>query len=147
MNAQETTQVMSRPDDITAGTILPEHTVPITATLVASGAIATRDFQLVHHDRDVAQAAGTKDIFMNILTTNGLVNSYIGRWAGPMARVHRINIRLGAPNFPGDEMLLAGAVESVDGDHVTVSVTGTNNLGTHVSGTVDLTIPSRKETA
>lgn len=147
MNAQQTMPVTARPHDIAAGTSLPELTIPITATLVVSGAVATRDFQLVHHDRDVAQAAGTKDIFMNILTTNGLVNGYIGGWAGPTARVGRINIRLGAPNFPGDEMVLSGSVESVDGDDVTVSIIGTNSLGTHVSGTVDLTIPSRKETA
>lgn len=146
-NMHEPAPTASRPNKITSGMTLPELNVPITATLVVSGAISTRDFQLVHHDREVAEAAGTKDIFMNILTTNGLVNKYVGIWAGPAARVKRINIRLGAPNFPGDEMLLTGSVESVDGDDVTVSVTGTNGLGTHVSGTVDLNIASRKEMA
>lgn len=58
-----------------AGDRLPASDVPITTYLVIAGAIATRDFQPVHHDRDAARAAGTKDIFMNILTTNG-------SWAG-----------------------------------------------------------------
>lgn len=146
-NMHDPAPAVSRPNNISSGVTLPELNVPITATLIVSGAIATRDFQLVHHDQEVAKAAGTKDIFMNILTTNGLVNKYVGMWAGPTARVNRINIRLGATNFPGDEMLLTGSVDSVDGDDITVSVTGTNSLGTHVSGTVDLNIPSRKEMA
>ena len=132
---------------IEAGTQLPELRVPITATLIVTGAIATRDFQKVHHDKDVAEAAGTPNVFMNILTTNALVNRYVGEWAGPAARVGRINIRLGATNFPGDEMLFTGTVESVDGENVVVKVIGTNSLGPHVTGTVNLVIPSKGESA
>ncbi|RWZ85441.1 acyl dehydratase [Glutamicibacter sp. HZAU] len=130
-----------------AGTRLPELRIPITATLIVTGAIATRDFQKVHHDKDVAEAAGTPNVFMNILTTNALVNRYVGEWAGPAARVGRINIRLGATNFPGDEMVFTGTVESVDGENVVVKVIGTNSLGPHVTGTVNLTIPSKGESA
>ncbi|WP_223308799.1 MaoC/PaaZ C-terminal domain-containing protein [Glutamicibacter nicotianae] len=132
---------------IEAGTQLPELRIPITATLIVTGAIATRDFQKVHHDKDVAEAAGTPNVFMNILTTNALVNRYVGEWAGPDARVGRINIRLGATNFPGDEMVFTGTVESVDGENVVVKVIGTNSLGPHVTGTVNLTIPSKGESA
>lgn len=140
------TLTLPRPDSVAVGDTLPELRIPITATLVVTGAIATRDFQKVHHDKDVAMAAGTKNVFMNILTTNALVNRYVGEWAGPAARVGRINIRLGATNFPGDEMVFTGSVESVDGDKVTLKVVGTNSLGPHVTGTIDLSIPSREET-
>lgn len=141
MPDQTLAPALPRPDSVEVGTELPELEVPITAQLVVAGAIATRDFQKVHHDRDVAQAAGAKDIFMNILTTNGLVNRYVGEWAGPTARVRRIDIRLGATNFPGDTMTFRGRVESVDGGDVSVKVVGTNSLGSHVTGTVDLTFP------
>ncbi|WP_427004830.1 MaoC/PaaZ C-terminal domain-containing protein [Pseudarthrobacter sp. H2] len=149
MSTEDSTQTLplARPDSMAVGDTLPELRIPITATLVVTGAIATRDFQKVHHDKDVAVAAGTKNVFMNILTTNALVNRYVGEWAGPTARVGRINIRLGATNFPGDEMVFTGSVESVDGDSVTLKVTGTNSLGPHVTGTIDLSIPSREETA
>ena len=40
-----------------AGDQLPAWELPITPTLVVSTAIATRDFQDVHHDRDLAQCA------------------------------------------------------------------------------------------
>lgn len=149
MSTVETTQTptLARPDSVAVGDTLPELRIPITATLIVTGAIATRDFQKVHHDKDVAVAAGTKNVFMNILTTNALVNRYVGQWSGPAARVGRINIRLGATNFPGDEMVFTGSVESVDGENVTVKVIGTNSLGPHVTGTIDLSIPSEEETA
>ncbi|MGP7814953.1 MaoC family dehydratase [Glutamicibacter soli] len=134
-------------EQVQAGEALPELRIPITATLIVTGAIATRDFQKVHHDKDVAQAAGTPNVFMNILTTNALVNRYVGEWAGPAARVGRINIRLGATNFPGDEMVFTGTVDSVDGENVVVKVVGTNSLGPHVTGTVGIVIPSKGESA
>lgn len=148
MSAAETTQTLTlaRPHSVAVGDKLPELKIPITATLIVSGAIATRDFQKVHHDKDVAMGAGTQNVFMNILTTNALVNRYVGQWAGPTARVHRINIRLGATNFPGDEMVFTGFVESVDGENVILKVIGTNSLGPHVTGTIDLSIPSKEET-
>lgn len=147
MSAAGTAQIPARQSPVAVGDALPELRIPITATLIVSGAIATRDFQKVHHDKDVAVAAGTKNVFMNILTTNGLVNRYVAGWAGPAARVGRINIRLGATNFPGDEMVFTGAVHAVDGEDVTVKVVGTNSLGLHVTGTIDLCIPSKEETA
>lgn len=147
MSTETSTMAPETPETINAGDQLPELRIPITATLIVTGAIATRDFQKVHHDKDVAEAAGTKNVFMNILTTNALVNRYVGAWSGPRAHVKRINIRLGATNFPGDEMLFTGTVESVTGEHVTVKVIGTNSLGAHVTGTVDLLIPTAKETA
>ncbi len=62
-----------------------------------SSALATRDFQDVHHDRDLAQQKGSKDIFVNILTDTGLVQRYVTDWAGPRAVVKSISLRLGVP--------------------------------------------------
>lgn len=127
---------------VTVGTELPELTIPITATLIAGGAFATRDWSLVHHDKQAANDAGTPDIFMNILTTNGLVGRYVTDWAGPGAVLHDINIRLGAPNYPGDAMTFTGTITEHDpaSGRVEVQVVGTNSLGSHVTATVSLTI-------
>ena len=130
-----------RYDEVAVGDDLPPLDVEITATLIVAGAIASRDFQDVHHDRDMAVRRGSKDIFMNILTTNGWVGRFVTDWAGPEALLRRVDIRLGAPNYPGDTMRMSGRVERKEGGVVTVSVTGANGLGHHVTGTVDLTLP------
>ena len=128
--------------DVSPGDELPRLVVPVTATAIVAGAIASRDFQDVHHDRELAIARGSKDIFMNILTTNGYVGRFVTDWAGPEARLRCIDIRLGAPNYPGDELRMTGRVESVEGGGVTVAVRGANSLGDHVSGTVEVELPS-----
>ena len=129
------------------GQELPELVLDLTPTLIVSTAIATRDFQDVHHDRDLAHAKGSKDIFMNILTTNGLVGRFVTDWTGPEALLERVAIRLGAPNYPYDTMRLTGRVPAkqvVEGRGViTVEVRGANGLGDHVTGEVELALPTR----
>ena len=97
-------------DGVAVGDELPTLVLPITRTLIVSGAIASRDYQDVHHDSVLAKERGSKDIFMNILTTNGLVGRYVTDWSGPRGRLSQVNIRLGAPNYPGAFMTLTGSV-------------------------------------
>jgi uncharacterized OB-fold protein len=116
--------------------LLPAMSIEATPTFVVSSALATRDFQDVHHDRDAAIARGSKDIFVNILTDTGLVQRFVTDWAGPAARVHDVRIRLGVPCYAYDTLHFTGEVSAVDGDRVTVAVTGRGSLGDHVTGTV-----------
>jgi acyl dehydratase len=129
-------------DDVTVGDQLPALELPITRTMIVATAIASRDYQDVHHDPELAGQRGSKDIFMNILTTNGLVGRFVTDWAGPGAVLRALRIRLGAPNYPGDVMTLTGEVTRVgdDGD-VDVRVRGANGLGDHVTGTVTVRLP------
>ncbi|HEV7977834.1 MaoC family dehydratase [Amycolatopsis sp.] len=130
---------MSTPVDV--GTELPPLTIEATPTFVVSTALATRDFQDVHHDRDSAVARGSKDIFVNILTDTGLVQRFVTGWAGPEALVRSIKIRLGVPLYAYDTLTLSGRVIEKTGADVVVEVTGTDGLGAHVTGTVELTLP------
>jgi acyl dehydratase len=124
------------------GEQLPELVVPLTRTLIVSTAIASRDYQDVHHDPSLAVERGSPDIFMNILTTNGFVGRFVTDWAGPDAVIKKVSIRLGAPNYPGDTMTMRGEVTAVDEAGVaTVSVVGSNSLGDHVTGTVEVQVP------
>ncbi|HTX83181.1 MAG TPA: OB-fold domain-containing protein [Streptosporangiaceae bacterium] len=129
---------------------LPELTIEITPTVVVSTAIATRDFYPVHHDRDLAVQRGSQDIFLNILTTTGLVQRYVTDWAGPEAIVRAVSIRLGVPCYAGDTLTFSGRVieaagdesdstgTSPEGGELVVAVTGRCSLGSHVTGTVRL---------
>jgi hypothetical protein len=118
------------------GQQIPAWSLPLTPTTIVSTAIATRDWQDVHHDRDVAQAAGSKDIFMNILTTNGLVERFVVDWLGTHAELKEIAIRLGAPAHPYDTLTFSGTVTEVTDGVATIEVVGRVSLGDHVTGTV-----------
>ncbi|MFD7291931.1 MaoC family dehydratase [Streptomyces sp. NPDC059897] len=134
-------------DEVAVGEELPPLDIPVTRSLIVATALASRDYQDVHHDPELARARGSKDIFMNILTSNGLVDRYITGWAGPAAALRSIRIRLGAPNHPGDTMVLTGTVTAKadeDGDAdgcVEIAVRGTNSLGAHVTGSVAVRLP------
>ncbi len=137
--------------EVAVGDELPELVLPLTRTLIVSTAIASRDYQDVHHDSVLALQRGSKDIFMNILSTNGIVGRYVTDWSGPGTVLTDVNIRLGAPNYPDDTMTLTGSVSEVDPDPpdpgsedkgaVVVAVRGANSLGDHVTGTVRLLLP------
>ncbi|MFC9362690.1 MaoC family dehydratase [Rhodococcus sp. NPDC057014] len=129
-------------ETVQIGDRLPELVIPLTRTLIVATALATRDFQDVHHDPDLAVERGSKDVFMNILTTNGLVGRFVTDWAGPHASLRRIAVRLGAPNYPGDAMTLTGEVVAKDDGLVTVKIRGTNSLGDHATGTVVVAFPA-----
>ncbi|MCG8312188.1 MAG: acyl dehydratase [Pseudomonadales bacterium] len=134
---------------IAVGDALPVFELPITSKLVVSCAIASQDFQDVHHDKAAAEEKGTSDIFMNILSTNGFVGRYLTDWAGPGSRIKNIKFNLGAPNFPGDTMTMSGQVLELSQDNgdtlAHVEFKGKNGMGNHVSGTAILQLAKEGE--
>ena len=135
------TNTSLRYDDVQVGDEVPTLVIPLTRTLIVATAIASRDYQDVHHDPELARQRGSKDIFMNILSTNGFVGRFITDWAGPDATLRKVSIRLGAPNYPDDTMRMTGKVKRKQDGVVEVAVRGANSAGDHVTGTVELTLP------
>ena len=130
--------------EVAVGDKLPNVDIDITTGLVVCGALATRDFEPVHHSKAAAQAVGLPDVFMNILTSQGLMTRFATDWSGPYAVVKSVDLRLGAPNIPGMLMTVSGEVTALDKDSglVDLAVTGENNIwGMHMQGTVQLTLP------
>jgi uncharacterized OB-fold protein len=132
-----------RVDEVAVGDTLPLCPIPLTTTLIVGGALNTLDYFDAHHDRDMAHQRGSKDLFMNIHTTLGLCQRYVSDWIGPEAVWRALRVRLGAPNYPFDTMTMTGSVTAVDGSTgaVTIGFRGRNELGDHVSGTVELVLP------
>ncbi|WP_411741212.1 MaoC family dehydratase [Rhodococcus sp. IEGM 1408] len=127
------------PPEVAVGDNLPSLVIEGTPTFIVASALATRDFQDVHHDRDLAHAKGSEDIFVNILTDTGLVQRYVTDWAGQRARITSIKLRLGVPWYAYDTLTLAGEVTGVDDDGlVTLKIIGTDSLGAHVTSTATL---------
>lgn len=134
----------ARPPQV--GDELPELVLDMTATRIVAGAIATRDFMPVHHDRDYANAQGAPDIFMNILSTNAYCGRYLTDWAGPESLVRQLSIRLGVPVFPGSTLRFSGRVTEVEelGEerHVHVELRAANDLGDHATGSAVVALPA-----
>ena len=130
---------------VSVGDELTPLTIDVTATVIVAGAIATRDFMPLHHDRAYANAQGAPDIFMNILSSNGYCSRFLTDWAGPDAMIRRLAIKLGVPVFPGSTLAFTGSVTATEqsGDEgvVDISFRATNNLGDHVTGEARLTLP------
>jgi len=128
-------------ETVSVGDKLPSKDIPITSALIVGGAVASRDFTTVHHDKKEAQKGGLPDIFMNILTSNGLMGSYVTNWAGPDSTTKKIDLKLGAPNLPGFVMTITGEVKAKDDSSgvVDIEVIGENNVwGMHMQGTVQV---------
>ena len=126
---------------IAIGEELPPLELDITPTFVVSTALATRDFQDVHHDRDLAVARGSKDIFLNILTDTGLVQRFVTDWAGPTALVRQIAIKLGVPCYAYEKLTFTGRVTAAEDDEYVIEVVARNSLGDHLTGTVRIALP------
>jgi len=131
--------------EIRVGDEVTPLVIDVTATVIAAGAIATRDFMPVHHDREYANAQGAPDIFMNILSDTAYCSRFLTDWAGPDARLTRLAIRLGVPVFPGHTLTYTGNVSGVsrtdDEGFVDIEFTAIDDLGEHVSGTATLGLP------
>ncbi|MFD6155967.1 MaoC family dehydratase [Nocardia sp. NPDC060256] len=133
------------PTSVQVGTVLPELVILADPTFVVSTALATRDFQDVHHDRDKAVARGSKDIFVNILTDTGLIQRFVTDWAGPHAVLKSISLRLGVPLYANDTLTLTGTVTAIDGGDIHIDVVGKDSLGDHVTAKAVIAYRSTNE--
>lgn len=130
-------------EDVSEGDELPMLARVIDASLVVLGAVAaSRDFYPVHHDREAAQAAGAPDVFLNILTTNGLMASYITNWCGPDWDLSSISLRLLVPAFPGQKLTTTATVSAKyeqDGHKcLDIEFVAETDFGPHCKGTATI---------
>jgi acyl dehydratase len=135
MTAQTTTRRIA---DVQPGEALPRLEVPLDLLTIMATAIATRDYQPVHHDVERARSLGNETVFMSTHSTAGLLERFVMQWAGPGAFLRSVTFRLGTPNYAGDRMTISGSVQSVNRATriAVIAVAGTNSRGTHVDGTV-----------
>ncbi len=129
---------------IAVGARLPAAAYKMTATRIVAGALASRDFMPVHHDKAYANQHGSPDVFMNIMSTNGYCSRYLTDWAGPDAMLRSLSIRLGVPVYPGTTLSFEGEVTAVDerdGERIVeVTFTARTEHGDHASGTATLSL-------
>ena len=103
--------------EVTTGDQLPELSYPVTATTVVLGALATRDWRPMHHDKDFAvNRNGTQDIFLNTPNQASWFERFVTDWTGPYGRLRRMTFRMLGSIFPGDTMVFTGTVTDTGKD-------------------------------
>jgi len=128
---------------VNVGDKLPNLDFPISVSFVVGAAVASRDFTPVHHNKAAAAASGMANVFPNILADNALTGRYVTDWAGPDSTLRRINIKLGAPVMPGEDLKFTGEVVAKDDANriVDVKVTAKGNWGMHLDGIARVQLP------
>lgn len=103
--------------DIKVGDKIPALTHQLTATNVVLGALASRDWRPMHHDKDFAtQRNGTRDIFINTPNNAAWFERFLTDWTGPFGRLGRLSFQMKTPVCPGDELIFSGTVTALDTD-------------------------------
>jgi len=106
-------------DDVHPGDTLPQLRYEVTATAVVLGALATRDWRPMHHDKDFAvNRNGTQDIFLNTPNQAAWFERYLTDWTGPHGRLGRVTFRMHGSVFPNDLMTFSAVVEGTEVDEV-----------------------------
>lgn len=103
--------------EVKVGDELPALIVMVTATTVVLGALASRDWRPMHHDKDFAiNRNGVKNIFINTPNNAAWFERYVTDWTGPKGRLGRMKFRMSSSVYPGDEMHMSGSVERISTD-------------------------------
>jgi acyl dehydratase len=138
-------------DQVSVGQELPPLAVDVSATTVILGALASRDWRPMHHDRDFAQKRnGVRDIFMNTPNQAAWFERYLTDWTGPKGRLARVKFGMQDSVFVGDRMQLCGVVEKVERDErgcgfAEVKVTLHADDRTATTGRARIAIPTSPE--
>ncbi len=136
--------------DVSEGSQLPVLEKQVSPVTVVLGAMASRDWRPMHHDRDFAvNRNGIRDIFMNTPNQAAWFERYLTDWAGPTGRLGRMKFRMKDSVFPGDTMVFDGVVEKVGTDDVgcgwaAVRVSLTVNGETMTECATRIALPTRE---
>jgi acyl dehydratase len=120
----------ARPAALAPGVAYGPVSVPMTPTQIIAGALATRDFYPVHHDRDFARARGNADFLLNSLTTNGLLARIVAEWTS-QAPLLALSTRIVAPAYVHDELAITGRVSDHGRDWADIAVRAVMSDGVH----------------
>ncbi len=134
-------------EEVEEGQELPELVKEVTATTIVAGAIASRDFNPCHHDKDFVTAQGSPDIFLSIVNTGGWIGKFLTDWGGPEADIKKMDLWLGAQCNPGHTLTLKAKVVKKyveDGKNlIDLQYEALVPFGTHSKGGATLALPSK----
>ena len=107
-------------DDVTDGMELPVMTVNVTYKMAILHVAGGWDYMPGHHEPAYAERQGVRNIFLNTLFHQSMVDRTVTDWAGPSTFLMRRKIAMRGQIYPDDVIQGLGRVTRVwrgpDGD-------------------------------
>lgn len=119
--------------------VWPPVSTWVSATDVVAGAIATNDWEPVHHDIRLAQSQGLDDIIMNVLSCAGRAAAYVASQAGPGRAIASLAISLHAPVYPNRHVRMVNTRRTNSGPVMSVTVEARDQAALLFSAQLELT--------
>lgn len=101
---------------------------PLTRTDIVRYVGASGDFNPLHHDDELARAAGFPSLFSAGMFQAGLLATFAVDWLGA-EEIRRFRTRFVEQVWPGDVLTCDGEISGIDDDRITVSLTCTRQTG------------------
>lgn len=93
---------------------------------------ASGDYNPIHIDPQVGQAAGLGGVILQGLCTLGWAVEAVAVFVGDPGRIRRVRVRFSKPVRPEDTITFEGKVTSVQDGRLTAEVSATNQRGEDV---------------
>ena len=97
-------------DQVSEGDELPPFGLALTLQRLVMEAGANRDFAPIHHNAEIARAAGAADPFANVMLVQALLEATLRDWMGLDGRLRKLGIRMGSFATAGAMMTGHGRV-------------------------------------
>ena len=136
-------------EDVNEGDDVPQVAFPITVQRLVMEAGANRDFNGIHHNREIAQLYGAQDMFCNNFFLQGMWERTVREYMGLRGSIRKIGpFRMRIFNLVGDTVVVKGTVVrrfQHDGENFAeLKMWSENSHGISVGpGPVLVTLPSR----
>jgi acyl dehydratase len=130
-------------EDAAVGGLAPERSHELTRTDLVRYAGASGDFNPMHHDEVLAQAAGMPSVFGHGMFSAGLLASALTDYVGE-GTLTRYAVRFTKQAWPGDVLQTKITVTAVNDGTVDLSCDLVTDKGvTVISGQASAQLPSR----
>ncbi len=107
-------------EDVVAGAELPALVKETSVMQLVEYAGASRDFYIIHHDRDYARSVGLPDIIIQGSLKSAFLGQLVTDWMGEWGTLKELAVQYRGIDVPGKPLTAKGRVTKTyvrDGEH------------------------------
>ncbi len=97
-------------EDVAQGTALPPLVKETSVTQLVEYAGASRDFYIIHHDRDYARSVGLPDIIIQGSLKAAFLGQLVTDWIGEWGTLKQLAVQYRGIDVPGKPLTAKGTV-------------------------------------